>query len=338
MQDEFTHNAKITIKNKNQYIPIQKHGGQPNKTMKNCKYILTLFLAAASLDAQSIEQDSFTYLTKIDDTNYFVTSGKLAQKFGNTISISIISINKRNQLVGAEKILAPCNGSWFSSPFQNYKALLSKTTPDEVYAAAASHETPPTEEIHFQDLTNIDQPKHRIYKSISTKLSGLCKQATAVNKKEEIPIASTESGNREGEIISFLPGKTTIDGSNIKAWIKITKLHIEPANEYNLRMQNAYDLRLKRNNEQCDTACAPLPYPPPTPISHPIKTALNKYDLMQVMINCHAQQIGPIIISSYDNDKPTKFANFEDIKLVDPIPGTVADAEIEAICRMYSAR
>ncbi len=304
--------------------------------MKSYKYILTLVVATASLKAQSIEQNSFIKLAKIDDTDYFVTSGKLAQKFGNTISISIISINKKNQLVGAEKILATCNGSWFSSSFQSYKTLLSKTTPDEIYAAAASHEIQPTKEIYFQDLSNIDQQKHRIYKSISTKISGLCKQATAVHKKEEIPITSTESGNREGEIISFLPGKTTLEGSNIKTWIKITKLHIEPANEYNLRMQNEYDLQFKRNKEKCDTVCAPLPYPPPAPISHPIKTALNKYDLIQVMINCHTQQIGTIIISSYDNDKLTKFANFEDIKLIDPIPGTVADAEIEAICRMYS--
>lgn len=276
---------------------------------------ISALLAGALTAASSVtsaQTGSFINLGTIGSFKTYAGSGSNANRIGNGVLLFVHQIS--GEFSTSAQVVAACNGSWLSTPFR----FAYVEAPNVSAAETAAREQVPRYPIEPIDLADWSQQTEiQFGAALKRHVKEICRTAAAEPRNWAIPVSIfAEKTEDSGGSISFLSGTIVRKGAVIEAWTRTSYFTREP-----IMVQGKPFLIGE--------------------VAQHTKKATGAYDMKRISVHCTDRQMTTYQTIEYDikgitlNEisVPRDRAEFSAVA-----PGTVGEAQLDALCRIYGGK
>lgn len=271
--------------------------------------VITLTVASSVAQAQT---GSFVNLGTSGSFKTYAGSGSNASRVGNGVLLFIHQIS--DDYSSSAQILAACNGSWLSSPARfAYVEALNVSAAER----AAREQVPryPLDPIDLKDWSQ--QNEVQVGAALRPHIKEICRTAAGEPKNLAIPVSSfAEKTDDLGGSIAFLSGTIVRKGAVIEAWTRTSYFNREP-----ILVQGK-------------------PFMVGGVAQH-TKKATGAYDMRRIAVHCTDRQMATYQTIDYDvngNSSNEITVPKDRVEFLAVAPGTVGEAQLDALCRIYGSK
>ena len=271
---------------------------------------MAVFAAGVVMAAQPYAPP--TEMGEIFGLRLAVSNGNINQRIGNAVLVRVQSKHDGIDLWTSEALLLACDGSWISS------AIHATTAYEKDFGFAAVERMGRSEEkevpLDTVTFSGIDDSFEVTAPVLKRRATQLCRKAGPEPRNTLVPVASATNQDGTGRSYAIVLGTITRYGPVLDVWIRRSDFTVEP-------------LRDPKGNPITRSGTTVLQNVP-----------TSAYSLVRSSFNCKERTYGISQSVDYANEhgasKSTSIPRVE-MKLDAVIPDSVAESQLDAICRLY---
>ncbi|WP_141397440.1 hypothetical protein [Polaromonas sp. AER18D-145] len=281
-------------------------------TMKKLTLLGTFLMFSAGTLAQ---QSGFISLKGNNGQQVFVGTGQNAQRIGNAVQTRFHVSQIDPSLTWSGRVLFACNGSWISDNFQTTFHDNTGRSPAEFETLARANEekTP----LDVLELNDWQKSQLLFAAALRPHVNTICKNAAPEPRNYQIPVSEyNEDGGKPGGVASILTGSFSRKRDALDVWLRMSHFKVMP------HIVNG-KLFVYEGIEQ--------KYNAPT----------GTYEMHRIAFSCLSRRLATYQIIEYNKaGKSTQTADVprEKLELVDVVPGSVGEAQLDKVCAIYSGK
>ncbi|WP_138515827.1 hypothetical protein [Rhodoferax bucti] len=276
------------------------------------KQTTTCVLCAVLSVSAFAQQGSFVNLGTFGDTTTYLATGANASRVGGGVLTYV------HQLSGgfstSVQVLAMCDGSQLSDTVRVAYVKEGNSIAELEQRAKAQASTYP---LYRTALSDWKQSEFDFAPALKFHIKNLCKSASLEPKNVAVPIGNYEEKQGEpGGVVAFLTGTAVRRDQSVEIWLR--------TNYY------TQETLLVNGEPVLSNGVAR---------KHRVETGA--YELRRTAFNCVTRQLGSHQVIEYDKAgsviDQTSIPR-EKVKLLDVVPETVGEAQLDTICTIYGGK
>lgn len=282
------------------------------KSFARLCYLITIFISCLS-GALKAEQSAFIPIEKIGRFEMAISSGASNIRLGNMVMVRVAGRDTKVRLNSVTTVLASCDGKWISSPVTEFIFFATKPEFEEHFKRAREFEDEfPTSSVHFDEV----RESSLVYaKSISKLAFSLCATARREPKNILVPITGVVNEDASGANVFLMSGTSERKGAVINVWTKNRDFETVPDSTENV-------------GASTDSENVPM-----------VRKATGSSFMKRASYNCRDRTYATIETASFaaiDSIPERTLVPRDKVVYEAPLPGSVGELVIEAICRIYN--
>ena len=282
------------------------------RSIARLSYLLTIFISCISGSLKA-EQSASIPIGMIGPFEAAISSGTSNVRLGNAVMVRIAG---RDPSLGFNRVitvLASCDGKWISNEVTNFNFFGMKPEFEELFERAREFEDEfPKTSVHFDEVLESGEA---YAKSLAKLAPSLCGTARREPKNLLVPITGVENEDASGSNVFVMTGTSERKGAVINVWTKMRDFETVPYSSEN-------------GQSATDSENVPM-----------VRKSTGRSYMELVSYNCRDRTYALLRSATFaaTNSLPeSEVVPGDQVVYKAPLPGSVGDLKIEAICRIYS--
>jgi hypothetical protein len=244
-----------------------------------------------------------------------VSAGAGNYRVGNAALVRLLTIQENSLTSTGMTLLVACDGSWISDSIQFAAQFNTKPSFAEIEEySRANDETLPLARTNF---TKIAESTLYFAEPLARKASAICKTASREPRNVIIPVAGYKEKDDLHASVALVLGTSVKRGDVIDIWMRTTWYKRVPILD-----TNGFELKSPDGEVMAN------------------RKVTGKYSLDQTAYDCRNRTMGVFQSAEYESSTSTPVSQSvprEKLRLSSVIPGSVGEAQLEAVCRLYAS-